>query len=409
MDDGKVISELQRISPLVQRSPQLDSLNPDCAKFEWILNQRVDDKDPYLLEFEQLLFIQDDLAPFREGFLRRSPSGSQSVKLRDVAHWMIAQAKLRDPSSVISDFTQFLLNNSVTMFEVRAIWGLHPAEEIELHDSISLCLLESLPKSQPKDQLFGIRDTLLTEGTSFPQPRPKGAITRKFSHTPILAPQGLVIHDNEKTDRIEEIKQALVLLSKYSIAQISSWYQCDVRTPIIGGVLGWSGHALEHAFASPIPEQSYESDSTRNLVQSFLSLDPRTTGLLEVPLDRLNRAKRVSDLRTLAIELGIALEATLTTGSERGSIAYKIRQRGAIILGSDSEKKRYIFNLLKKVYSLRSMAVHGGDIPEEIVWQGRKTPTRTILQEGVDYCSEIIRIIVQRGQFPDWDGLILGW
>ena len=111
MDKSLLIRELNHIAPLAKPSPQLDTLNPECAKYEWIRNQRVNDTDPHLSELENYLAQQADLVPYREGFLRRSPSGGQSVKLRDVAHWMVAQSKFRDPADVISDFEIFVQGN----------------------------------------------------------------------------------------------------------------------------------------------------------------------------------------------------------------------------------------------------------------------------------------------------------
>ena len=100
-----------------------------------------------------------------------------------------------------------------------------------------------------------------------------------------------------------------------------------------------------------------------------------------------------------AIDLGIALEVMLLhemNDPERGELRYRSAVRGAHFLGGDSSERLSNFNWLKKVYDLRSKAVHLGHI------SGNANDTE-VLQKGAILCSRIAMKIIEMGRFPIWE------
>jgi len=57
--------------------------------------------------------------------------------------------------------------------------------------------------------------------------------------------------------------------------------------------------------------------------------------------------------------------------------------------------------ILQRVYEYRNSAVHGGRIKEE-------KNADMILRQATSLCGSIIRSIVEKQCFPDWEQLILG-
>ena len=64
----------------------------------------------------------------------------------------------------------------------------------------------------------------------------------------------------------------------------------------------------------------------------------------------------------------------------------------------------------KAIYDLRSKAVHNGAIPEKIKIRKGEEPMTTseFIPKAQDLCQQSIVKILEDGEFPDWNNLILG-
>jgi hypothetical protein len=112
---------------------------------------------------------------------------------------------------------------------------------------------------------------------------------------------------------MREIASVLPLSALSPVCEIAHWYQCDVDTPLIGGVLGWGGQAIEHAFHGEIASRDYDAMDMVDAVNKFIGLPEEVRRVFRIPLSHLNDAMRTLDSPSRAIDLGIALEAFLTS------------------------------------------------------------------------------------------------
>ena len=64
----------------------------------------------------------------------------------------------------------------------------------------------------------------------------------------------------------------------------------------------------------------------------------------------------------------------------------------------------------KTIYILRSKAVHNGAVPEKIkVRKGEEAiPTSEFIPRAQDLCRDSIIKILEDGEFPTWNNLVLG-
>ena len=64
----------------------------------------------------------------------------------------------------------------------------------------------------------------------------------------------------------------------------------------------------------------------------------------------------------------------------------------------------------KAIYNLRSKAVHNGKVPDKIKIRKGEGPTATpeFITRAQDLCRDSILKILEDGEFPDWNDLILG-
>lgn len=129
-----------------------------------------------------------------------------------------------------------------------------------------------------------------------------------------------------------------------------------------------------------------------------------------MPIERLNQARRRRNTADKAIDLGISFESLfLGDRSPKEEISFSFRLRAAWHLGNNKEQREELTEVFCKIYDCRSRAVHRGKIEEKIKLKNRgKIETPTFLKEADALCVESIRRIIQRGEFPDWNRVILG-
>jgi hypothetical protein len=54
--------------------------------------------------------------------------------------------------------------------------------------------------------------------------------------------------DSKEPGRMREIVRCLCLIQNTAVCELANWYECPLSTPMIGGVLGSGGQAIEHIF-----------------------------------------------------------------------------------------------------------------------------------------------------------------
>jgi hypothetical protein len=141
-------------------------------------------------------------------------------------------------------------------------------------------------------------------------------------------------------------------------------------------------------------------DALHQVVNQFFALPPKLRQEMAIPIDRLNLAIGGRNPVDKAIDLGVALEALLLHElDDNGELSYRLKTRGAALLGGSASQRRETFNILGRLYNLRSKAVHSGKL--------KGNPTEEI-RAGCALCVRLVLKMIERGAWPDWDALVLG-
>jgi len=117
--------------------------------------------------------------------------------------------------------------------------------------------------------------------------------------------------------------------------------------------------------ASPLPLSEKEIERIKGITSLMLPDDDLPWNLQYAMRRFRNSIERYSvDDAERLLEYAIALESLYLNdnSSERGELTYRLSLRAARLLAKDFEKRKKIFDFVKKLYGFRSRIAHGEDI-----------------------------------------------
>ena len=163
-------------------------------------------------------------------------------------------------------------------------------------------------------------------------------------------------------------------------------------------------------FGDSIQVGEAQIEEARCLYKKLVETISSIAGKLQIPIERWIKSKANKDLIDKIIDLGIALEALYLSEGTREQLTLQFRLRASWHLGKDKEHRKKLIEEFKAIYDLRSQAVHSGKIPEKVKIRKGEEPTTTseFIAKAQDLCRDSILKILEEGEFPDWNNLILG-
>ena len=139
--------------------------------------------------------------------------------------------------------------------------------------------------------------------------------------------------------------------------------------------------------------------------------------LPEIAVRRFNAAVDRPSLEDSLVDLMIVSEALFLSDQDkdRGELGYRLRQRAAKLLGASGHGWREIQAVVSRAYNLRSLVVHGADLPPSVNVDGSKLEITAFIAR----LSEVIRecLVVSVHEYATnkdfattayWDELIMG-
>ena len=162
-------------------------------------------------------------------------------------------------------------------------------------------------------------------------------------------------------------------------------------------------------FGNLIENEQIQVDEAKCLYEILVNLDSGVGGKLQIPINRWIKSKAERNPVDKMIDLGIAFEALYLPKGNIDQLAFQFRLRAAWHLGENKADRRELIDEFKAIYTLRSKAVHNGEVPKGIkIRKGESIPTSEFIPRAQDLCRQSIMKILEEGEFPDWNNLILG-
>lgn len=194
--------------------------------------------------------------------------------------------------------------------------------------------------------------------------------------------------------------EALSLAFNHHISWNMLWSDCE-GLQILGMLVGpvSSRRLANYAFPHGPRMSGEHLVQVLELVTKRID-DQNSNQRLDRAIRRWVGSKYSGDLADQFIELRIALEALYNKKSSGGA-GFRVANHGAWHLGAGFEERRQYKEILHKVYSRASVAVHADEVSDN---QGN----RDVLAEGQDLCRLGILKRLDESEEPNWDDIILG-
>ncbi len=107
------------------------------------------------------------------------------------------------------------------------------------------------------------------------------------------------------------------------------------------------------------------------------------------------------------IDLGIAFEA-LYLPDTRDELTFKLGVRAAWYLEKNKDDRKKLLEEFKAIYKCRSTGVHEGYLKDTVTVNGETIPIHQFIERTQELCQRSITELLEDGEYPDWNDLILG-
>jgi Apea-like HEPN len=267
---------------------------------------------------------------------------------------------------------------------VAEIYGLSITETIQLSNGIKL-----LPIRELRDSPISVylkQPVFLRPGVNFPAAAmiELGEIEADESlesgHERFLQLAGI----------IRKTVTAFVLSDRAAPTMAANWLEFvdpEMEAGEFGRTWMTSQHDGRHAdFPIQISADMLE------WVEMYLNLPLDVANVCDVPLARLNLARRRVSPGDKAIDGSVCLEALLS-GKARGELTHRLSVRTALLLGRSLSEREEIAKKVRRFYQLRSDVVHGSMGKEQ-------QANAKVAEEGLSLCLSALQAVIRSREVP---------
>ena len=291
--------------------------------------------------------------------------------------------------------------NELQFHDVRVVYGVQVHHRVEIVGATYLCPPDELPADHYRNTAFASRVSWRDELEDC------AALVQPYILAPVLFHRDDQVAINQKHERIlaaaemrrefaNKVRFSLALASNGAISIPKYYETADARNILCQGA------GMFSPLNSPYIFQHLQVDEAAVRVNLEALERFRPQDAIMLACDRLIRSRAPGDLADRMMDLGVALEVLMMhgAGSENQEINYKLRTRAGWLLGRDPNERDNIAKIAKALYEARSRAAHRGHV--------RSDTFATRLPEFDDLIFRLIRELLIRGTFPNWDILTFG-
>ena len=206
---------------------------------------------------------------------------------------------------------------------------------------------------------------------------------------------------------MEDARLALTLVGPSAAVSAGYWFQFN--DPNVDE-LGFSGISTSIGARVPWPGLGpavIDPAEAIKVVSAFFGVAEPLKSRLRLALSRLNQAFCEPPHGDRALDLAIVLESLLAKGSQT-EITYQLALHAALLTDGPIQVKKRTRAIVSALYDARSRLIHDGALPNTLKLKGvGHRPSGEVVELATTACADILRIILFRGDLPDWEELEL--
>lgn len=343
------------------------------------------------------------LAPHIGGYIVMA--GAQvPVTVDQLRDWMVRRVLVRDqpPAALVAELLQTFRAPDAELLFVSLLAGPCTSSRIALAENAKLIPLTMLPPGTTAARLQE-HGVMMADGRS----PPTAAIVARHRAPAFtrIANYDLWAAYETMENCLGELRRGCACAFDGRMTEFGRFAHHPILSDFTGSGFRSQPSARWQRMAAPVEIE--DSSAFAAKVKAYLAMPQGQRIRLTVPIDRLGRADLGIEPVDRAIDLGIAIEALLVTddeGTER--LGSAIGLRGAWLLHGDgtASDREQTHGQLKRLYDLRSKAVHRGRLTEKVGKKTRDmsaTDAEAVLDAGVTLVRNLLRSIIQRGGLSD--------
>ncbi|QYY33570.1 hypothetical protein K2O51_31565 (plasmid) [Cupriavidus pinatubonensis] len=346
----------------------------------------------------------------------RTANGSTNFKWRLGEKLLLEAAKRGSSSAAIDWALQVLQTKSATGHTICPVWGISIDEPVDLHAGMKLVPLNQVPQSRQLRWLEYQQATggsgLITSTLAWQEIKAALILPREIKELISLEPlsENEQQADSVEFQRVEDLFNdatlALTMVGPQPVIPVAKWFTFDDPELELAAGGGQRLTRLHEILPRQIPAHKvFDGALAKQVVGDFLAMDVKSKArkTIGLALARLQQAMTRHSLGDAAVELSIALEALCGDESSTTEMTHKVTLRAVRFLGGDAAQRRHNFDLIKKMYGIRSKLVHRGAQPTGSYKVGAEDLTAaTVMNRSIALCAELIRKLLAGRAIPDW-------
>ncbi len=320
-----------------------------------------------------------------------------------------AMLEENDAARIVSEHRTFASVRTTPFLYYFALAGVTVDQPIQLTETVRVLPWSQVPASNVKNRFSSDVSSRFASLDEFIVMRSQVSCAIEMDtggQVEIDGPLSLRQLNNHETAKflaqqqlVGDILHCIFLIVKKPIEIIEYWEGAldPAARRLYGGALSYNNYIFDpdSLFMS---EANIDKEALEHIWATHLHAAADLQSILRLSIDRLSQAQRRAMIVDRAIELGIALEMLLLHALGNGELSYRMSIRGSLLVGGTKDERIKNFELLKKVYNLRSAAVHNGRFEQ------KDEPTaESTVKAGVSLGITIATKLLSISKFPNWD------
>lgn len=348
-----------------------------------------------------------------EGKLVGWQESKSQPNINSIAYWLLWRMRAVGIEKALEDYENFFNNETLDIDLVVWVYGPNPDRIYKFSNGVWLVPIKDMPDSSLKEKFMGPN----LDALNGYRPLPQAALVNRVKVQKVISSPETINIEPEYSDfwqNRSKIKDIVMLLNCLKGVHCASAIEVDVYPAHIPPGF-FQGGSQSQTLRDILPFRTcrfaIENEKiVDDLLISFKKLKHKEQESIAAVIRRFSQVKWRSNIDDKFLDLGICLEMLLLNNLNKqerpDQLSLTFRLRGSWFLATNYQERLEFYDILKRVYNLRSEIAHNGY--SRSLAKTKPTEVNDLLNKGMALAENLIQSIISKGYPKNWDDLILG-